>query len=357
LDNAIFWWTTVMPTRLNNRLAVKRIVVQQRVHEKDLTGHILANDTDHKWVHLRLPLEYEANNPCITVKLPSTNGRLWRDPRRKEGDTLDPKYFTPAVVKELKDELVTEYNISGQLQQRPSPGEGGIIKKRWFKLWPEKQDDGSYPSDALPKLDYIMCSVDTSLSDKSKSAFNVCSTFGIFKDRNKIGNVLLLNMWRKRCEYPEMRKIMLRIAQDYMDDGDVELLHKNSMRKPDMILVEDQSFGKLLIKDLARAGITVQRFQPQGKGSKTERMRVVTPLISEGRVWLPALPPDYKTPRKFADTFREELIKFPRGSSLDIADTLSQALYRLQQSYWIWNQGDFEPVPPRGENFTQEAIY
>jgi hypothetical protein len=86
-------------------------------------------------------------------------------------------------------------------------------------------------------------------------------------------------------------------------------------------------------------------------------MRVVSPLIEGGRVWLAALPPDFKTLGKTADLFREEICKFPRGTSLDIADTLSQCLYRLQQSYWIWNKGDFEPPLPRGEKFTAEAIY
>lgn len=348
LENAIFWWNTVMPTRLNNRLDVKRIVVQQRLHEKDLSGEILADNTDHNWVHLRLPLEFERMHRCFTVVLPSSKPHRWHDPRKVEGETLDPKYFTAKVVKDLKKELKSEYSISGQLQQRPSPGDGGIIKKSWFKNWPERQEDGTYPDSLLPRFDFKVTSIDTSLNDTKTSAFNAATTWGIFKDRHGIGNALLLSVWQKRCEWPEMRKVMLRIAEDYLDDADSPLLKRSRTRKPDMMLVEDKGFGMLLARDLARAGITVTRFNPHGKGDKTQRVRVVSPLIEGGRVWLPlSAENQYRSLRPFAQKMLDNAIKFPKAATRDLVDTMAQFLWRMQASNWIWNPGDGAPDAPQ----------
>lgn len=354
LDNAIFWWNTVMPTRLNNRLEVKRIVVQQRLHERDLSGEILANNVDGDWVHLKLPLEFEWSNRCVTVVLPSTAPHKWMDPRKESGETLDPNYFTPKVVADLKKELKSDYAISGQLQQSPAPGDGGIIKKSWFKTWPEKGENGQFNDGTMPKFDFIVTSIDTSLNDTKTSAFNAATTWGVFRDRHQIGNAMLLSVWQKRCEWPEMRKIMLRVADDYLDDGDSPLLQKSISRKPDMMLVEDKGFGMLLARDLQRAGKTVTRFNPHGKGDKTMRVRITSPLIEGGRVWL-ALDPrtNYRTLRPSSQKMLENATKFPKAATRDLVDTMAQFLYRMQASGWIWHPDDSgpseaTPQEPRG---------
>lgn len=347
LEKTLFWWHTVMPTRLNNRLNVKRIVIQQRLHEKDLSGDILSKNSGGEWVHLKLPLEFEWSSRCVTVVLPSTKPHRWMDPRKKPGETLDPNYFTPFVVKELKDELETEYAISGQLQQRPSPGDGGILKKSWFKLWPEKLEDGSYPAN-LPKMDFIVVSIDTALNDTKGSAFNAATTWGVFKDRHGVGNTILLSLWQKRCEWPEMRDVMLRMSDDYLDDGDSPLIKKTTTRKPDMMLVEDKGFGMLLARDLGRAGKTVTKFNPHGKGDKVQRVRIVSPLIEGGRVWLPlSAENNYRTLRPFAQKMLDNAIKFPKAATRDLVDTMAQFLYRMQASGWIWNQSDGGPSSPQ----------
>lgn len=340
-----------MPTRFNDFSKARRIVVQQRVHEKDLSGDILANNTDGEWVHLRLPLEYEWSTPCVTVVLPSSKPHRWRDPRSKSGESLDPISFNEATIARLKKEMGSEYTISGQLQQRPAPGDGGIIRKSWFKHWPEKAEDGRYPDVALPRFEYIMVSIDTSLNDTKKSAYNAATTWGIFNDRHGIGNALLLSMWRARCEYPEMRDVMIRMAKDYLDDkiGD-PLIQKSMTRRPDMMLIEDKGFGMLLARDLGRAGVTVTRFNPHGKGDKTQRIRVVTPLLEGGRVWLPlSAENNYRTLRPFAQKFLEQAASFPRAESRDLVDTMGQALWRLQASGWIWNPSDAGPSEPAPE--------
>lgn len=358
LDSVLRWWHEVMPTRFNDFSKARRIVVQQRVHERDLSGDILANNTDAEWVHLRLPLEYEWSNPCVTVVLPSSRPHAWRDPRKKSGESLDPISFSDKTISRLKKELGSEYTISGQLQQRPAPGDGGIIRKSWFKQWPPKAEDGSYPTEALPKFEYIMVSIDTALNDTKTSAYNAATTWGVFKDSHQVGNALLLSMWRERCEYPAMRDVMIRMASDYLDDkiGD-PLIKKTTWRKPHMMLVEDKGFGMLLARDLARAGVTVTRFNPHGKGDKTQRVRIISPLLEGGRIWLPlSAENNYRTLRPFAQKFLDQAASFPRAESRDLVDTMAQALYRLQASNWIWNPSDAGPSEPQ-DTSTRSVFY
>jgi len=50
------WWDGTMSTRLNDSKTGAFVVIQQRLGESDLTGHILETDTG--WTHLCLPMKY-----------------------------------------------------------------------------------------------------------------------------------------------------------------------------------------------------------------------------------------------------------------------------------------------------------
>ena len=79
------WWDQAMQTRLNDPKNGAFIIIMQRVHENDLTGHILANEFED-WDHLCLPAKYETNHP---TPVKSTLG--FKDPRTKEGQLLWPQ--------------------------------------------------------------------------------------------------------------------------------------------------------------------------------------------------------------------------------------------------------------------------
>ena len=54
-EGRIEWWTQVMSTRMNDKKNDCMVVVQQRIHEKDVSGFILANDEDNEWTKPILP--------------------------------------------------------------------------------------------------------------------------------------------------------------------------------------------------------------------------------------------------------------------------------------------------------------
>lgn len=351
LDTTNTWWDHVMGSRLNDIKTGHRIVIQQRLHERDLTGHILSK-TDDSWVHLMLPMEFEKARACITVPLMSTGGKPWKDPRTEEGELMWPDRWGDGEVKKLKSDLASEYAVAGQLQQRPAPADGGIIKKSWFQWW-------KHP--VAPKCNFIVQSWDTALGVKDKNAYTAATTWGVFDDGQGVPNIILLNAWRVRWEYPDIRRIAQRMAVDYLDD---DLNHpirppkegKKPNRRCDMILIEAKMNGFSLIQDLSRAGIIPTKFNPDKHGDKIQRVRIITHIIEAGRVWVPTMPPSFTQLRPYADLLVNQCAVFPNAESRDLVDTMTQALIRLSQSGWVYNPADAPPSPPPNMELRQ-AFY
>lgn len=128
-QRALDWWDNTMSTRGNNPKTVARVIVMQRVHENDLTGHVLERGT---YEHLCLPAEYEPDHPFRRV---TSIG--FEDPRRKEGELLSPLRFGEKEIEDLKTEMASALKVAGQLQQRPAPREGAMFKAEWFRSVPE----------------------------------------------------------------------------------------------------------------------------------------------------------------------------------------------------------------------------
>jgi len=283
-------------------------------------------------VHLCLPMEFESHNRCTTVPIKSTYPEPWSDPRKTEGELLWPTFVTPEALETIKRDLGSPYLIAGQLQQRPAPAEGGIFKKQYWKWWTEESP---------PPCKFVLQSWDTALSELG--AFSACTTWGIFEDEYGVEHVILLDLWRGRVQYPELRSMAQRMYKNYHDtDLENPLIGEC---KPDMVLVEAKANGLSLIQDLSRAGIMVTRFNP--KGSKMERAQIVSPILECGRVWVPARPPAYTQLRGYAKTMVDMAALFPSSESNDLVDSMTQALKRLLDSGWIKHKTDYEPPPKR----------
>jgi predicted phage terminase large subunit-like protein len=115
------WWDRTMSTRGVSRNA-RRVIIMQRLHQEDLSGHVLE---EGDWVHLCLPMRYEPGRMAVTPL-------AWTDPRTQENQLLAPELFPDPVVAKIEKSLGA-YGTAGQLQQRPTPKEGGMFKEHWFK--------------------------------------------------------------------------------------------------------------------------------------------------------------------------------------------------------------------------------
>ena len=88
-----------MQTRLNDPKTGAFIIIMQRVHENDLTGHILANEYN-AWDHLCLPARYEIGHPT-----PTKSSLGFTDPRTKEGELLWEKRIDEKTLDTLEKSL------------------------------------------------------------------------------------------------------------------------------------------------------------------------------------------------------------------------------------------------------------
>jgi predicted phage terminase large subunit-like protein len=143
-ESTLRFWDESMPSRLNDQENGVFIVIMQRVHERDLSGHILAHELG--WTHLCLPAVYESKHPfpIRTSVIRKSTGEIWSDPRQK-GEALWPERFpVEALQRMAKDEMLSSHMAAGQLQQRPTAREGGLFKRDWFanpvKFAPENLD-------------------------------------------------------------------------------------------------------------------------------------------------------------------------------------------------------------------------
>lgn len=121
--SALAWWDETMSTRLNDPKTGAKVIVMQRLGERDLSAHVLKQGG---YEHLCLPMEFEPDRKCVT-------SIGWEDPRKELGERLWPERFNESALNEYKTRLGSN-GYAGQYQQRPTPAGGGMFKGEWFSV-------------------------------------------------------------------------------------------------------------------------------------------------------------------------------------------------------------------------------
>ena len=252
-------WKESLSTRRNDPKKDAFVMVMQRGHEADLSGYVLAEEEG--WTHLCLPMEYEPKR-FVFVKGMRKEVEVktlvtpigFRDPRTKKGELLQPDRFGPAEVSSLKKSLGS-YGASGQLQQQPSPAEGGIFKRANWKFYK-----------VLPNLDEVTISVDCSFKDFASSDYVSIQVWGrlganhylLHKVTEQLGFGATCNAIRTvRGKFPEA------IA----------------------VLIEDKANGPAVIDTIKGEISGVLPITPEG--GKTARAFACQPTHESGNVFLP----------------------------------------------------------------------
>jgi len=320
------WWDGTMSTRLNDPKTGAFIVIQQRLGEDDLTGHILA--TDHGWTHLMLPMEYEPERSVVT-------SIGWKDPRTEPGELLWPERFDKPQVADLTRRL-GPWKAAGQLQQRPEPKGGGVIKREWWQL---------YSGAAYPPMDYVLASIDTAYTEKTENDYSALTVWGVFSGADAGGanryvasggrlmesteeaanfdsiiraerggdqpRVMLMHAWQKRLQLHELIK---------------EVAESCKLMKVDKLLIENKASGISVSQEIRRLygheDFSVELVDPKGQ-DKLARLYSVQHLFAEGMVYAPD--------KIWADEVITQCGVFPKGKHDDLVDTVSQSLRHLRK--------------------------
>lgn len=299
-EAVIDWLDGTMSTRLNDPKTGAVVVVMQRLHERDATGHLLAQGG---YEHLCLPARYEPKHPFV-----------WPDdPRIAAGDLLWPEQFGEEELAKLETTLGT-MGAAGQLQQRPTPQDGGMFKSDWWKRYPAGTDwERALPLEGLETVQ----SWDFRFSDaKDRNDWVVGQLWGFHG-----ADCYLLGQVRGRLSFTESQKAVKAMTAWAAEHPNVGL------RRGSAKLVEEKANGAAIIQTLRREVSGIISIKPTE--SKEARASAVTPMVEAGNVflppgdWIPA-PPGYEPTAVSALT--GEAQAFPRGAHDDQVDALSQVL-------------------------------
>jgi predicted phage terminase large subunit-like protein len=280
-DKVYEWYTSGPRQRLQPGGAI--IIVMTRWAQRDLTGQVVksaAQRSGEEWEVIEFPAILPSGRP------------LW------------PQFWSIEELSALREELPNS-KWQAQYQQNPVGNESAIVKRDWWKWW-EK--------DNPPICDYILQSWDTAFEKTQRADYSAGTTWGIFncEEDNFAPNIILLNTYKKRVEFPELKRDVLREYKEY---------------EPDSLIVEKKASGAPLIYDLRAMGIPVQEYTP-GKGQdKIARLNSVSDIIASGKVWVPQT--------RWAEELVDEVAAFPSGEHDDLVDATTLALMRFRQGGFL----------------------
>src|SRR5882757_4330241 len=275
------WFDHTLYSRQNDKRRGAIVIIMQRLHEDDLVGHVL---TQEPWEVVRFPAIAEADEVHEIETILET-----RCFTRRRGEALHPDREPLDTLDRIR-RTIGEYNFAGLYQQTPAPLGGGMVKAEWFKRYGANEQPESF--------ERIIQSWDTANKATELSDFSVCTTWGV---RGK--DLLLLNVLRKRLEYPALKRAVRE---------------QHSQFDADVVLIEDKASGTQLIQELIADGFhRVKRYKPEC--DKIMRLHAQTATIENGFVRLPEAAP-------WLAEYLHEMTVFPKGKHDDQVDSTAQFL-------------------------------
>ena len=298
-QRAVDWATGPMRSPADDPRSGAYILIGQRVHERDVFGHLLERGGVDD--HLCLPAEFEPDHPH----------RVSDDPRKQAGELLWPERFGPEEIDVLKRDLGS-YAYAAQFQQRPAPATGGIFERAWWR---------SYPDDmrALPDFDELVASWDASFKDTPGADYVVGQLWG-----RRRPNWYLVAVQRGRYSFTKTVERIRAI------DDHARTYYPSCSRRS--ILVEAAANGHAIVDHLRREIGGVIAVPP--RGSKLSRAHAVQPLVEARNVFLCGAPSadgqtyDRTLTPEWSQSFVEECASFPAGAYDDQVDAMTLALSR-----------------------------
>lgn len=336
-QTTIDWWDGTMSSRLNDPKTGAFVVIQQRLAETDLSGHILGREAED-WCHLVLPMRFEPERSFVTAI-------GWEDPRTEPGELLCPERFGEAEVRQL-ERTMGPWIAAGQLQQRPEPKGGGIIKRDWWQLWPDQacgrcsNPEGSEacascptPKGEFPPMDFILASLDTAFTTKTENDFSAMTIWGVFTEDPVAMASRVIGpdgrpIYADRVFIEQTPKVMLMGAwNEKLELHDlVQKVAATCKRlKVDKLVIEDKAAGHSVAQELRRLfggqEFGIQLINP-GQQDKIARLYSVQHLFAEGMIYAPN--------RTWSDMVITQTAQFPKARHDDLVDTVSQGVRHLR---------------------------
>jgi predicted phage terminase large subunit-like protein len=284
-EKTIQWYENTLLSRLDNKVHGAIVVVMQRLHQDDLSGHLLERGG---FEHLCLPAIAER---AEIIQL--GNGRVHR---REVGDVLDP-VREPLSALQQQRSAMTPLVFSAQFQQSPIPLEGNLIKRDWIRY---------FKGDVPPKeRDYFVISWDTAMKASELADYSVGTVWHV-QDRGR--KIHLVDLVRGRFEYPELVAAAVALWRKWKVEWASAYL-----------VIEDKGSGSSLIQSLRNERIYAHQHHGKIEGDKVMRLTAQAAQFHAGVV-------HFREDAPWLDELMAELLGFPGVRHDDQVDSISQAL-------------------------------
>ena len=291
------WFPNTFQSRLNDKINGTIVMIQQRLHQQDMTGFLTKLDSheldgmvlqNNGWVLIRIPLICERDE---TIYSPLDGRKIWEF---HEGEILWPSREGPEQIEEYKQ---NEYTFFSQMQQRPTSITGAMFQRDWVQSY-----------DVLPhNIDAWIMSVDTTFKGKTKL------------DKN---DFVAIEVWAYKRPYMYLDHVVrekLSFTQSVEAIRTVLSAYPNISTK----LIEDSANGEAIIDSLQQE---IGGFLPwPAVGNKSIRAAAVTPYWKGKQVFVRNAP--------WRLDFDTELLNFPGVQHDDQVDAMSQALDYINRTF------------------------
>lgn len=275
---ALEWMRRVLPTRKVDEAVTPTILVMQRVHEHDPTAMMLEQGGVR---HICLPPTSD-DYPVHPVALADNYVDGLLDPVRK----------SRAILEERRQQLGS-VDFAAQYGQQPSPAQGNIIKKDWFRRYA--------PGDRRAIAGTVNFVV-----DPAYTANQANDPTAMLAYRVSGPNLYVLDVEQVWEEFPDLCRTLQSFAR------------RNGYSNASRIYVEPKASGKSIVQSMrAETRLNVME-APLPQGDKVSRVHGITAALEAGRCLLPESAP-------WVDGFLDECAVFPRGRD-DRVDCLVMAM-------------------------------
>jgi predicted phage terminase large subunit-like protein len=298
-EGAIRWFDETLGSRLDDKKTGRVVVIEQRTHQADLSGHLLAQGG---WEHLSLPAEFDRRT---TIVMP----RSLREVVKEEGQLLWPEREGRAELDAARLRL-GDYAYQCQYLQQPVARGGNRFKREWF---------GTFRT--MPQqFDCVVTAWDTAFRETETSDYSACVTIGYLGGRGSGGEMpglYVLHAWHGRVPFSELKAKAKEFGWQW---------------RPAAVVVEDAASGMSLLQEL-RIDCALPLHPMKVQGDKLVRAAAAEPTISAGRVMLPDGAP-------WTDEFLREVCAFPSAAHDDFVDALVYAIIFLRSAGAVLSESD-----------------
>lgn len=293
-----FWQAVGIP-RLGP--GARCLLIQTRWHEEDMAGWLLAHDGEGdaakggRWKVLSIPAVAEDHNDPLGRKpgeamISARGDRDWARIRKSAG----------------------EYVWGALYQQRPSPAEGNLFKRSWWRYWTMAPRAGmvSERLDCGGRITLLsdcwrFATVDLANSTRTSGDFTVIAAWAVTIH----GDLVLLDQRRARIGEEDHFKHAQPLVQRW---------------QLDTVFVEASQYGTTLVREATVAGVPISPLKADT--DKLSRALPASARASAFRIWLPA-------GQWWTQAFVDECAAFPNGAHDDQVDALAYAV-RLAVTKW-----------------------